>query len=242
MKKYILLLLVLPSLIFAQSNSNTSLLSLKNQIDLNSSYYPHPQIFNEVAEKKKPGLAIIYSLILPGMGEMYADGYDSGMYFTIAEGVLWGTLTGFNIYANQQKDNYKAFAAASGGVSLEGKDDVFFATIGEYLDIDQFNRDMELNRDFGEVYSTDTHYWKWDDNTERREYRNMWTSSENAFNNIRFIVGAMILNRLISAINAVRLVVAYNKNLEKEVSWNVSMNIINHYNETGLSLNLKSTF
>jgi len=48
----------------------------------------------------------------------------------------------------------------------------------------------------------------------------MWVSSENAFNNVRFAVGALILNRLASAVNAVRLVAAYNRHLkdEKKVS------------------------
>ncbi|MFC2135048.1 hypothetical protein ACFLTH_10555 [Bacteroidota bacterium] len=242
MKKYILILLITPSLIFAQNNSGSSIYSLKNQINLSTPSQQQPQNFSDKIEKKKPGLAIIYSLLLPGMGEMYADSYDSGMYFTIAEGVLWGTWAGFSIYGNQQRDNYRAFAASHGGVSLEGKDDVYFATIGEYIDIDQFNREMELYRDFGEVYNIETHYWKWDGTAERREYRNMWTSSENAFNNIRFIIGAMVLNRLISAINAVRLVVAYNKNLEESVSWNISMNIKNQNHQPALYLNFNTAF
>lgn len=49
----------------------------------------------------------------------------------------------------------------------------------------------------------------------------MWSSSEGAYNKVRFVVGALILNRIVSAINAVRLVSAYNKNLSQEVSWNI---------------------
>ena len=70
----------------------------------------------------------------------------------------------------------------------------------------------------------------------------MWTSRENAFNNMRFIVGALVLNRLISAINAARLVVAYNKNLEEQVSWNLSMNVISHYNQPALAVKFTTSF
>ncbi|MCK7525624.1 MAG: hypothetical protein MZV64_52480 [Ignavibacteriales bacterium] len=44
---------------------------------------------------------------------------------------------------------------------------------------------------------------------------------------IRFVVGGLILNRLISAINAARLVSSYNKRLEEEVSWNFSVGFMN---------------
>src|SRR5690606_26988785 len=66
--------------------------------------------------KKNTGLAILYSLLLPGMGELYAESYSSGMYFTIAEGVLWGTYIGMNAYGGWQEDKYKSFAVTKGGV------------------------------------------------------------------------------------------------------------------------------
>jgi hypothetical protein len=70
----------------------------------------------------------------------------------------------------------------------------------------------------------------------------MWTSSEEASNNIRFIVGGLILNRVASAINAARLVSSYNKSLE-EVSWNVSVGFMNQPNlPTSLSLNFQKSF
>jgi hypothetical protein len=50
----------------------------------------------------------------------------------------------------------------------------------------------------------------------------MWESSEHAFNNVRFAVGAMILNRIISAIDAALLVRSHNKSIAQQTSWNVS--------------------
>lgn len=155
------------------------------------------------------------------MGELYADGFDSGKYFTIADGVLWGTLAGFNIYGNWQEKNYRTFAESNAGVSLAGKESDFFANIGSYLSVEDYNKAKELNREFGKVYDPQKYYWNWKTNDNRKEYRDMWSSSENAFNNLRFAAGALILNRLISAINAVRLVSVYNKNIEEQLSWNI---------------------
>ncbi len=167
-------------------------------------------------------------MLLPGMGELYANGYESGKYFTIADGVLWGTFTGFDLYGNWQAKNYKSFAESKGGVKLDNKDADYFANIGIYQSLDEYNSVMELNRNFEKVYNPSTHYWNWSSQDQRKEYRDMWTSSEAAFTNVRFVVGALILNRVISAINAVRLVSAYNKNLPKELSWNISVGVENH--------------
>jgi len=71
----------------------------------------------------------------------------------------------------------------------------------------------------------------------------MWNSSETANNNIRFVVGGLILNRIVSAINAARLVSSYNSNLEEEVSWNFSVGFMSHPNlPTSLSLNVQKSF
>ncbi len=176
-------------------------------------------------QKKKTGLAILYSLLLPGMGERYAGSYGSGKYFTIADGALWGTLAGFEIYGKWEENNYKAYARAYGGVNPEGKDDRYFANVGNYIDIYQYNREKELNREFNKVYDENAFYWSWSSQSQRREYRGMWKASENSYNAIQFVVGALILNRVASAINAVRLVNKHNRKVSERQAWNVRFGV-----------------
>ncbi|MBU1095776.1 MAG: hypothetical protein CVV23_10525 [Ignavibacteriae bacterium HGW-Ignavibacteriae-2] len=193
--------------------------------------------------KKKSGVAILYSILLPGMGELYAGDYSLGQYFTAADGVLWAALFGFNIYGNNMMDNYKGFAVSTGGANVKGKNDKYFADLGNYLDIDQYNRLKELDRNFSEVYYSDSYYWKWADQAERKEYRKMWKSSENAFNNVRFAAGALILNRIVSAINAVRLVSRHNRNIAEETSWNLNFGLDKkEFMPTEMVMNLKFGF
>lgn len=227
MKYSLLALLFITSLTFAQIPETRSSLELKNRVIENLKKQPAELTIQVERTKKNPGLAIIYSLLLPGMGELYADGYSSGKYFTIAEGTLWGIFIGMNTYANWQRDRYKAYAITNGGITSSGKDADFYATIGDYSSINQYNDEQALNRDFGAMYNVETHYWNWPTTEQRKTYRSMWTSSEQTFNDVRFVVGALIVNRIASAINAVRLVSAYNKNLETDLSWNVSVGLQN---------------
>lgn len=227
MKKFALLF-ILPAILFAQKNPSKSLLELKSQMNIQP--VEQTKIFEDEykTRKKSVGLALLYSALLPGMGELYGSDYSLGKYLTISDGVLWGVLIGYNAYSSNMEDNYKSFATSIGSAGVEGKDDKYFADMGNYLDIDQYNRRQELDRNFNEIYDDETHYWKWDGQAQRSEYRSMWKSSETADNNIRFVAGALILNRIVSMINAVRVVSKHNNRLKEELGWNVSLGVTNH--------------
>jgi hypothetical protein len=243
MKNTVIFLFILSSYIFSQSLNNHSFYSLKQETlnGIKSSTFSDNQIIlNDVKTKKSAGVAIIYSLLLPGMGELYAESYDSGIYFTIADGVLWGTLIGMNVYGNWQKNRYIEYAQANAGITTNFKNDTYYATIGDYSDINVYNDEKAFEGNFSEMYNTEFYFWKWNSTEQRRTYRSMWTSSEQTFNDVRFVVGALILNRLVSAINAVRLVSKYNNSLDQEVSWNLSFGLKSNINlPTSLTLNFQ---
>lgn len=229
MKKFLTLIIAIVGFSSTQSQ-DISFYEFKQQAINEAQNYTNSKtsLLNDaVKQKKSTGLAILYSLLLPGMGELYADAYDSGVYFTIADGVLWGTYIGMNAYGNWQKDRYINYAQAKAGINSSNKDENYFATIGEYLSIDQYNEEKALERNFNEMYDRGTSFWKWNTSEERKSYRNMWVSSEQTFNDLRFVAGALIVNRVISAINAVRQVSKYNSNLSQEVGWNVSVGVQN---------------
>lgn len=230
MKKILVLLLIATGISFAQSGGNYNLLELQNSIKqtepFNSSQTADMSFYSTYG-RKNTGVAVLLSLLLPGMGELYAGDYSSGKYFTIAEASLWGVYIGMNSYGNWLKSNYKSYAASVGGVDNGNKSADFYANIGAYLNSDQYNNDMALQGNFSSMYNSASQSWNWPSNIDRKNYRNLWSSSEQAHNNLRFVVGALILNRIISAINAVRIVAAYNKNLSAETSWNVSFGVQN---------------
>lgn len=246
MKIIFLILLFLPQVIFSQSNELKSLQELKTSLKNSEENFQEIdfRLNSNISDTKKSvGLGIIYSLLLPGMGELYADAYDVGKYFTIADGVLWGTFIGMNAYSSWQKDNYQTYAASRAGVNNSNKDENYYARIGEYTSIETYNDQKALERNFNEMYDEEKYFWKWNSIEERRTYRDMWTSSEQTSNDIRFVVGGLILNRVASAINAARLVTSYNKRLEEEVSWNFSVGFMNQPNlPTSISFNFEKSF
>lgn len=245
MKIISLILLLLPYQIFSQIQETKSIQELKSSLNQSLENYDGVNVdltSSIESEKKSVGLGIIYSLLLPGMGELYADAYNVGKYFTIADGILWGTFIGMSAYSSWQKDNYQTYAASQAGVDNSNKDEDYYATIGEYTSIESYNDQKALERNFDEMYTEQAYFWKWNSTEERKTYRDMWTSSEQTSNDVRFVVGGLILNRVASAINAARLVSSYNKSLE-EVSWNVSVGFMNRPNlPTSLSLNFQKSF
>ena len=246
MKLFPLILLLSSAILFSQTDDYKSIQELKSTLKNSDENIQTASInlsSNISNEKKSVGLGIVYSLLLPGMGELYADAYNTGKYFTIADGVLWGTLIGMNAYSNIQEDNYKSYAATRAGVIHENKDEDYYANIGDYTSVYSYNDQKALERNFDEMYDEEVNFWKWNSTDERRTYRDMWNSSETASNNIQFVVGGLILNRIVSAINAARLVSSYNNRLEEEVSWNFSVGFMSQPNlPTSLSLNLQKSF
>lgn len=240
MKKFIIILFAVITVSFPQNT-----LKLKNDADnikFSANKISLPSN-GTVSGKKNAGLAIIYSLLLPGMGELYAGNYSSGKYFTAAEGLLWISYIGMNTYAGWKKDDYKSLAVKNAGITTSGKDETFYSTIGDYENIDQYNNEKTLENNFSEMYDAHKYYWKWNSTNDRKNYRDLWVKSEQAYNDVRFIVGAMIINRLVSAINAVRLVSKYNKNISNELSWNLTTNLSYAEDYTPqINLNFQTSF
>lgn len=167
------------------------------------------------SEKKSAGLAALYSLILPGMGELYADGFSSGKYFLIADGLLWITFAAFEVSGNSLRDDARAFAVSRAGVDLQGKDDQYFVDVGNFLNVDDYNQKQLRDREPDKLYDPAAGYaWQWDSDASRATYREQRIESDNMFNNNKFVVAALIANRVASAINAVRSVIAYNNAID----------------------------
>lgn len=244
MKKLIFLVVISATVIYSQTGVKKSLLQLQNEIGQFKTTDNRINLFEgEKLEKKNTGVAVVLSLLLPGMGELYAGSYESGKYFTISDAVLWGAVIGLNSYGNWKRDNYKSFAETYGGINPNSKDEDYYANIGDYKSIEDFNREMDLQREFSKVYNVQNYFWNWGTDSRRKEYRDMWRSSEQAFNSIRFAVGALILNRLVSVINAVRLVSAHNKKVDQMNS--VDLSFSPNYLENvpvGISLNIRASF
>ena len=179
--------------------------------------------------KKSGAIAVVYSLLLPGMGELYADGFDEGRYSLAAEGALWISYFSFRQYGKWMQNDARSFAANHSGASISGKDDRFFVNLGNFLDTYEHNEKQLRDRELDNVYDVNAgYYWRWDSDMNRKEYRAMRVSSERVFSNSQFIIATIVVNRILSAINAARLTRVYNQRTEQNIgSWWLESSLIN---------------
>jgi hypothetical protein len=163
------------------------------------------------AKKTSVGLAAVYSLLLPGMGEVYADNFSSGKYFLAAEGVLWLTYAVFQLNGDALRDDSRLFSVAHAGVMTAGKDDQFFVNVGNFTSVADYNDKKLRDREPEKVYNPALGYaWQWDSDASRLAYRDQRIRSETMYNDRKFIAAAIIVNHVASAINAARAAVAKN--------------------------------
>ncbi len=174
--------------------------------------YGSDQIQNALsASTKNVGLAVLYSLLLPGMGELYVGEYGVGKFFTIGEAALWLAYTSFELYGNWLRDDARRFAASHAGVQLSGRDDQFFVDIGNFLNTYDYNEAKLRNREPEKLYDVNSGlFWQWDSDANRASYRDLRISHDRVFNNAQFVAAAIIVNHIASAVNAARLAISHN--------------------------------
>jgi len=168
------------------------------------------------AEKKSVGLAALYSLLLPGMGELYAGGFSSGKYFLLAEGVLWLAYAAVDVHGNALREDARVYSAVHAGVDRSGKDDQFFVDVGNFASVDDYNDKKLRDREPDLVYDPAGGYnWRWDTDASRQTFRDQRVASENMFNNRKFVGAAILVNHVASAINAARAAIARNSAVDE---------------------------
>ncbi len=197
---------------------------------------------------KSPGLAFIYGLFIPGMGHVYANRFNTGKYFMISEATIWLTYAAFTIYGNWLIDDAYDFSTTHAGVSLSGKakDDVYFTNISNYSNVEEYNNEMLRFGEYDKVYLPGTGYdFYWDSDANRLKYRENKISGDRTLNDRLFVIGAVLINHLISGISAVFAANSYN-NEQKEKSsggFMVRAGVQKHYNKVdGIKLSLTKLF
>jgi hypothetical protein len=197
---------------------------------------------NSSDSKKSVVVAVAASLILPGMGEWYAGSFESGKYNLIAEGGLWLAYTGFRMHANWLQQDAQTFANQHAGANFTNKDDQYSVNIGNYISIDEYNQAKMRNRENDLVYTADQYQWQWDSDVNRAQFKDLRIRSAEIKNNSKFIIGAIVVNHILSAFSAGRKAAAYNNSLsmiEKIEIQTYALNYGTYIDGIGLSISTK---
>lgn len=214
---------------------------------------PRPTALNEPLNRslvqtsvqpKSAAVGAALSFLLPGMGEMYAGNFESGRYFLGAElAMLLGIGTQY-IRGSSFESDYKVLARTNAGVSGD-KDEQFWRDISSFSSLDDFNADRLRNRDFGRLYNPQTHFWQWNSETDRQQFRDLRIQSDQAYQSIYYFLAAMGINRVLSMINAVRGANAFNEanGLSKDDDAETSLYFLpEHHTATPLPDGIRAEF
>ena len=178
-------------------------------------------IFGQIYERN---FSPIYkSLILPGWGELDLKNEKRSKQFFIQEASIWLSFFGLKYISNTYESSYKAFAALHASTDLENKPFQYRVDIGDYNTYNEFIDSKRRNRQTDLIWPENLGYeWEWDSESNRKEYDDMRIISGIAKKYSKFAIGAMIANRIISAID-----VLYIQNVQNRGKLRSSISNIN---------------
>ena len=169
---------------------------------------PESDPVSRLQHPKSKRTAVLLSLAVPGLGEAYAGAWERARMFFAAEAVTWAGFTAFRVYGNWRADDYRVFATEHAGVVLGNRPDSYFRDIGSFISSDVYNFQQRLaQRDRAKLY-TGSDTWAWNSDTSREAYLDIRRSSRRAHVRSIYIVGFALVTRLMSAIDAGKLVTA----------------------------------
>jgi len=192
------------------------------------------------AGKKSVGKAFFYSLLLPGLGEAYTGHPGYTKFFLSVEGIGWGFFLSNYLQVTARTEDNENYALQHAGVTRTGKDAQYWINIGKYDNIYDYNEQKRRERDVDGLYSEDTvNFWRWDSYNNRLYYDWKRIQTREMERRQVYIIGALVLNHTLSAINALRLARAYNKESER-IGWKFDVSVHPYY--SAIVLNLSKTF
>ena len=163
---------------------------------------PPAQIESLTAAGPSLGLALLQSALLPGLGENYLDRTDRAAPFWLAEGILWSSFIGFELYGGWSKTDYLDFAGQA-GAHVAGKPEAFFQAMMVYQSRDEYNLNAPyLSRTTDKSFpETDNWNWRWTSAQEQHTFVTLRNRSDKAYRGASTVVSLLVVNRLLSLLD-----------------------------------------
>ena len=163
--------------------------------------------------------AIGSSLLLPGLGQRATGHPGRARVFLAAEAaILIGYISG-EAQGYVRKQSYVEYAEQFAGVrGAQDKPDWYYRNLGRFPSSDEYID--EIARTARAIYGDDLaqreayvernapgpdELWAWRSEADRQEYRSRRQASRSALRRANLFLGAALLNRIVSAVDAARL-------------------------------------
>ncbi len=163
------------------------------------------------------GKAVLYSLLLPGLGDWKLGHKDRAAVFFAVEGVIWVSFIAFEVQGSDYEEEYQDLAARFAGVTSTDHSDDFYATIRDYDSAEEYEASIKnegqfelypnigseaLDRYFTENRVEDYEPWLWASTDRRLQYSEVRSASKTAYRRADYMLAAAATNRVVSAIFA----------------------------------------
>lgn len=163
--------------------------------------------------------AILYSLLLPGLGELSIGEKGRATGFFIVEGLIWTHFIYWTVAGNMRQDDYVEQAMLNAGIGVSNESDDYWRLVGQYERSNGSGAESyeeDLRRQARDTYPGDPaaqdafvaeqlpvgdRAWEWSSPDLQASYRSTRESSNNAFNEAKYSFAAAILNRIVSVID-----------------------------------------
>jgi hypothetical protein len=160
------------------------------------------------------GKAILASLAIPGLGQRIFKNNLKSEIMLWTDGAIWLMYGGLSLYGNSRNHDAKLFAGVNANANTNIKSDKYYRALEQYDNTNLYNED--IRREARERYPDDpaaqnsyiSQYcfygdstWDWGSDSLRFTYWNKRRTARTAFTRASFVLGAAILNRLVSAID-----------------------------------------
>jgi len=163
--------------------------------------------------------ALLYSLLVPGMGELSMGAKGRAVGFFTGEGLIWSNFIYWKVAGHLRKDNYIEQAMLNAGVGVTSESDDYWRLVG------QFERssgsgpgsyEEDLRREARDLYPRDPaaqdafvaqklptgdRAWDWSSPDLQSSYTTTRENSKRAFNRAQYSFAAAVLNRVLSVID-----------------------------------------
>tara|TARA_Y100001958_G_C21083146_1_gene438787 strand:+ start:170 stop:787 length:618 start_codon:yes stop_codon:yes gene_type:complete len=148
---------------------------------------------------------VVKSFLVPGWGQVQNKENKRARFFYLTETLI---LSGyiFSIkYSEYEKSKYISFAAKYADVDIENKERDFWVDIGNYNNIYSFNEEHLRLRSQDVYTNLENNYWFWNDDSDRKSFESMRIKSDYYKKTAQFFLGSLVLNHIVSAIDALYL-------------------------------------
>jgi hypothetical protein len=148
-------------------------------------------------------LAMAASIVLPGAGHQYLDRNRSAFVYLSAEALSVFAFFFCDHYATKTAQEAAGFAWVHAQASgpIRNADDFHWKIIGNFMDVQEYNNVMDLNRTPKGKITDPLQAWYWDDKSSQDRFNEIRKTSRSYRIISNFFIGAMVLNRVVAFID-----------------------------------------